>query len=63
VKEVEGAPPLKVEPKDWRQIEPLEAFDTVAHRFRVVADRPARELLADAALLEAHGLEKPLSLR
>jgi cobalt/nickel transport system ATP-binding protein len=30
---------------------------------RVVADRPARELLADAALLEAHGLEKPLSLR
>ena len=29
---------------------------------RVVADGPARELLRDADLLEAHGLEKPLSL-
>jgi cobalt/nickel transport system ATP-binding protein len=30
---------------------------------RVVGDGPARELLADAALMEAHGLEVPLSLR
>ena len=30
---------------------------------RVIADRPARELLSDASLLEAHGLEKPGSLR
>jgi cobalt transport protein ATP-binding subunit len=30
---------------------------------RVVADGPARELLANAALMEAHGLEVPYSLR
>ena len=29
----------------------------------LLADRPAAELLADAKLLEAHGLEKPPSLR
>jgi cobalt/nickel transport system ATP-binding protein len=29
---------------------------------RVVADGPARELFADAALMEAHGLEVPHSL-
>jgi cobalt/nickel transport system ATP-binding protein len=32
-------------------------------RGAVVADRPIRELLADAATLAAHGLEPPLSLR
>jgi energy-coupling factor transporter ATP-binding protein EcfA2 len=32
-------------------------------RGAVVADRPIRELLADDALLAAHGLEPPLSLR
>jgi len=30
---------------------------------RIIADFPARELLSDAPLLEAHGLEKPWSLR
>ncbi|MFH2007757.1 MAG: ABC transporter ATP-binding protein [bacterium] len=30
---------------------------------RVVADGPTRELLADEALMEAHGLEVPLSIR
>ena len=30
---------------------------------RVVAEGPARKLLADAALMEAHGLEVPYSLR
>jgi cobalt/nickel transport system ATP-binding protein len=30
---------------------------------RIVADGPASELLADAALMEAHGLEVPYSLR
>jgi cobalt/nickel transport system ATP-binding protein len=30
---------------------------------RVAADGPARELLADAGLMEAHGLEVPYSLR
>ena len=29
---------------------------------KVVADGPAREVLGDAALVEAHGLEMPLSL-
>jgi cobalt/nickel transport system ATP-binding protein len=32
-------------------------------RGRFVADGPARSLLADAALMEAHGLEVPYSLR
>jgi cobalt/nickel transport system ATP-binding protein len=32
-------------------------------RGRLVADGPARTLLADAALMEAHGLEVPYSLR
>jgi cobalt/nickel transport system ATP-binding protein len=32
-------------------------------RGRIVADGPARELLADAALMDAHGLEVPYSLR
>ena len=30
---------------------------------RVVADGPSREVLGDAALMEAHGLEQPLSLK
>jgi cobalt/nickel transport system ATP-binding protein len=30
---------------------------------RLIADGPARDLLADAALMEAHGLEAPYSLR
>ena len=30
---------------------------------RVVADGPVRQVLADAALMEAHGLEVPYSLR
>jgi cobalt/nickel transport system ATP-binding protein len=30
---------------------------------RLMADGPARELLADASLMEAHGLEVPYSLR
>jgi hypothetical protein len=30
---------------------------------RVVADGPTSELLADAALLEGHGLELPLRLQ
>jgi cobalt/nickel transport system ATP-binding protein len=30
---------------------------------RLVADGPARQILADAALMEAHGLEVPYSLR
>jgi cobalt/nickel transport system ATP-binding protein len=30
---------------------------------RLIADGPAREVLADAALMEAHGLEAPYSLR
>ncbi len=29
---------------------------------RVVADGPARELLADARMMEAHGLERPISM-
>ena len=29
---------------------------------RVVADGPSRAILGDAALMEAHGLEQPLSL-
>jgi len=32
-------------------------------RGRLMADGPAREILADAALMEAHGLEVPYSLR
>jgi cobalt/nickel transport system ATP-binding protein len=32
-------------------------------RGRIVADGPARTILADAALMEAHGLEVPYSLR
>jgi cobalt/nickel transport system ATP-binding protein len=35
----------------------------VLDRGRTVADGPSRELLADAALMEAHGLEVPYSLR
>jgi cobalt/nickel transport system ATP-binding protein len=35
----------------------------VLDRGRLVAGGPARELLADAALMEAHGLEVPYSLR
>ena len=30
---------------------------------RVVADGPSRDVLGDIALIEAHGLEQPLSLR
>jgi energy-coupling factor transporter ATP-binding protein EcfA2 len=30
---------------------------------RVVADGPSRDILGDVALIEAHGLEQPLSLR
>jgi cobalt/nickel transport system ATP-binding protein len=30
---------------------------------RLIADGPARTLLADAALMEKHGLEAPYSLR
>ena len=30
---------------------------------RVVADGPSREILGDAELMDAHGLEQPLSLR
>jgi hypothetical protein len=29
---------------------------------KVVADGPSREILDDSALMEAHGLERPLSL-
>jgi cobalt/nickel transport system ATP-binding protein len=32
-------------------------------RGRIIADGPVRELLAEAALMEAHGLEVPFSLR
>jgi cobalt/nickel transport system ATP-binding protein len=32
-------------------------------RGRLAADGPARQLLADAALMEKHGLEVPYSLR
>jgi cobalt/nickel transport system ATP-binding protein len=32
-------------------------------RGRIMADGPARTVLADAALMEAHGLEVPYSLR
>ncbi len=32
-------------------------------RGRVIADGPAREVLADAKLMDAHGLEVPLSIR
>src|SRR5438132_601768 len=35
----------------------------VLDRGRVIAEGPARQLLADAALMEAHGLEVPYSLR
>jgi cobalt/nickel transport system ATP-binding protein len=35
----------------------------VLDRGRIVADGPARSVLADAALMEAHGLEVPYSLR
>jgi len=35
----------------------------VLDRGRLVGDGPARELLADTALMEAHGLEVPYSLR
>jgi cobalt/nickel transport system ATP-binding protein len=35
----------------------------VLDRGRLVADGPAREVLADAALMEAHGLEVPHQLR
>jgi len=35
----------------------------VLDRGRVVAEGPVRQLLADAALMEAHGLEVPYSLR
>jgi cobalt/nickel transport system ATP-binding protein len=35
----------------------------VLDRGRLVADGPPRTLLADAALMEAHGLEVPYSLR
>jgi cobalt/nickel transport system ATP-binding protein len=34
----------------------------VLDRGRLVADGPARDLLADEALMEAHGLEVPASL-
>jgi cobalt/nickel transport system ATP-binding protein len=30
---------------------------------RLIAEGPPREMLADAALMEAHGLEVPYSLR
>jgi cobalt/nickel transport system ATP-binding protein len=32
-------------------------------RGRLIADGPARTVLADATLMEAHGLEVPYSLR
>jgi cobalt/nickel transport system ATP-binding protein len=32
-------------------------------RGRVVADGPSRQLLADVALMDGHGLEVPYSLR
>jgi cobalt/nickel transport system ATP-binding protein len=35
----------------------------VIDRGQIVADGPAATLLADAALMEAHGLEVPYSLR
>lgn len=35
----------------------------VLDRGRVIAEGPARQLLADAALMEGHGLEVPYSLR
>jgi cobalt/nickel transport system ATP-binding protein len=43
----------------------LETCDRVLllDRGRLVADGPARELLADAGLMEAHGLEVPHSMR